>query len=571
MTLEADIVSWAATRPDWQREVLRRLCRQESYGEAAIADIADRLIRCEVTPSANFAIEDIPGNTATAGAVQVMALRDLAGVNALAPDQQLTFSLCGLTVIYGDNGSGKSGYARVLGTAVGSRVREDILSDVFEQGTAPQSAVIDYQVGGTGPNQQWKWPGEVNPHLRQVHFYDEASGTAYLSADSEISYRPSALELFDQLIAVCDAVRVVLEQRLQAVDADRQPLPVVPPDSPAARFLSELAATTTDAKIAEACAAAPDSSEALGRLLSEEARLKASDPGREQARLTALAQSMQTVASYCDQVAALLTEDAITELAKLRSSASELRAAATVASSQDFDAEPVVGIGSATWRALWVAARTFSEHEAYHDQAFPVTGNGARCVLCHQELSSEASDRLRRFQAFMMDTTEKDAARAEGALIARRQSLQSHAQVPAAVITAAAHVRSDDATLTDEIDAWTTVVTAQLATAVSWLDGAQDGPPVAVSNGPAGSLKTRAAQLREQAAAIDTTTLAQQLEAASESAAFLQGQLALAASRTTVTQEVQRLTELERLRSGFGWHVRRACTVRAVDGAMPVS
>ena len=35
-------------------------------------------------------------------------------VNALAPDQRLTLHRVGLTIIYGDNGSGKSGYARIL-------------------------------------------------------------------------------------------------------------------------------------------------------------------------------------------------------------------------------------------------------------------------------------------------------------------------------------------------------------------------------------------------------------------------------------------------------------------------
>ena len=433
-------------------------------------------------------------------------------------------------------------------TAVAARQREDILGNVFEAGTsALRSAVIDYQVGGAGPDQQWKWPGEANPQLKQVHFYDEASGNAYLSAESQITYRPSALMLLDQLIAVCDAVRAVLEQRLRSLDAGKQPMPVVPRGAPSAGFVAGLNATTTGADIETACAAPADASGNLGRLLSEEARLKASDPAGERERLIAHAGSVEAVATYCDQLAALLTADAIAELAKLHSSAAELRAAATVASSRNFDAEPVAGVGSATWRALWDAARAFSEHEAYHGQAFPVTGDGARCALCHQELTADAGDRLRRFYAFMTDTTENDAARGERALAVSRRSVQAHTQVPAAVITAIAQVRSAEAALADRIDAWTAQVTARLATTVSWLDGAQDEAPVAVASGPSATLNDRARRLRERAAAIDATTFAQQLQLASGRAAALQGQIALAASKIAITEEVQRLKQRARI------------------------
>lgn len=53
--------------------------------------------------------------------MQLVALHDLTGVNALAPDQQVTFGATGLPVINGDNASGKSGYARVLKAGAGAR------------------------------------------------------------------------------------------------------------------------------------------------------------------------------------------------------------------------------------------------------------------------------------------------------------------------------------------------------------------------------------------------------------------------------------------------------------------
>jgi hypothetical protein len=548
MTLEADLVSWAAARPDWQRDVLSRLCRQESFNEAAIADLADRLTAGLVTPDVTLTIPDIPGTSVTSAGVRLAALHDLTGVNALAPAQRLSFGPTGLTVVYGDNGSGKSGYARVLKAAAGSRVREDILNNVFEpDGSTPQGAIIDYRTDNASPEQQWKWPGQSSSQLQQTHFYDETSGDAYLSTDSEITYRPSALTLLDQLIAVCDAVRGILDQRLRILDAGSRAMPVVLKDTPAARFIAGLNATTTDADIDEGCQLPADASETLARLLSEEARLKASNPAKERERLLSLAGHVETVAKYCNELAAVLSADAIAELGRRRSYAAELRAAARVASSRNFDAEPVPGVGSETWRTLWEAARTFSEHEAYHRQDYPVTGGGARCVLCHQELSAEAGDRLRRFQAFMTDTTERDAAEAERVLATSRQSVQASSQLPTYLITALAVIRAADAALADRIDEWTATGAARATAAVIWLDGAADEPPAPVTERPGASLSERAMQVREQASTIDATTFTRQLQAASEHVATLQGQIALQASRTVIQGEVQRLKQRTRI------------------------
>lgn len=113
MTLEADLVSWIGTRPDWQQDMVARICRYETIDSAVIASIADRLVSGETTPAAGLTEADIPGSTVAAGSVELIELRDLTGVNALAPNQSLTFGISGLTIVYGDNASGKSGYARV--------------------------------------------------------------------------------------------------------------------------------------------------------------------------------------------------------------------------------------------------------------------------------------------------------------------------------------------------------------------------------------------------------------------------------------------------------------------------
>jgi len=543
VSLEAELASWAATRPGWQQDVLALLCRQEPFDDATIAVLADRLIANEHPEAeiAGLAAGDIPGSPITSAGVQLVALNGLTGVNALAPDQTLTFGPSGLTVVYGDNASGKSGYARVLKSAAGARVRDDILTDVFAS-TEPleQHALVVYKIGADTGDQEWKWPGAPSTELRQVRFFDEACGDAYLSADSEVTYRPSALVLLDQLIAVCDAVRAVLEQRLRETDSVRQALPSVPNGTHAARFVAGLKANMSADDIDARCQAPADAAE-LGELLSEEARLKTSDPTKEQARLAAMADGLDAAAKYMDRLATTFSTEGMGRLAKLRTRAAELRAAATVASSQDFNAEPLSGVGGATWRALWEAARAFSETEAFNDHLFPVTAAGGRCVLCQQELSADAAGRLERFRGFMSDTTERDAAQAEHALASSRESLAAFSQTPPAVVAAVAKLGTADAALAESADAWTTDASKRCAAVMAWLDGTEDEQPAALDAGPGKTLARRSQMLKDRATTIDASSFAKDLESTGTRIAELQGKITLCASKDAIIQEVARL------------------------------
>lgn len=86
-----------------------------------------------------------------------------------------------------------------------------------------------------------------------------------------------------------------------------------------------------------------------------------------------------------------------------------------MASANLFAKEPLPDIGSEVWKALWEAARIYSNAAAFPGRTFPVTGSDAHCVLCHQPLSEEASKRLETFEAFILNESKQREAAAEQA------------------------------------------------------------------------------------------------------------------------------------------------------------
>lgn len=69
-------------------------------------------------------------NVEVAENLQLQLIKEIENVNALASGQSITINP-NLTIIYGGNGTGKSGYVRLLNNAFSSRGDKQILPNVF--------------------------------------------------------------------------------------------------------------------------------------------------------------------------------------------------------------------------------------------------------------------------------------------------------------------------------------------------------------------------------------------------------------------------------------------------------
>ena len=114
MSIEDQIVEWAATRAAWQRVVLRRIAHGEQISDDDVVNIADGILNNTWTDEEVFALSEMPTSASVGQTVRLLEMGNVQFVNALLQDQPLKFEPNGLTIVYGDNGSGKSGYARLI-------------------------------------------------------------------------------------------------------------------------------------------------------------------------------------------------------------------------------------------------------------------------------------------------------------------------------------------------------------------------------------------------------------------------------------------------------------------------
>lgn len=413
MTVLKEIIEWSQDRPDWQRDALRRLVLS---GELSDDDIHELSEICksayglakqhEVVPLAK---EHVPDNGSGSAQATLVSIFHHRGVNALAEGQTLNFAPT-LTVVYGDNAAGKTGYIRILKSACRARGQEKILGNVVS-GVAPLAPVvaIKYRVGTEEQPREWSGQGE-DDFISRISVFDAQCAAVYLTEKTDVAFRPFGLDLFDKLVRACKAVRAKLEKEQQSLASSGiATLQVqVPEGTIVAKVLAGLTSLTKADKI-----------QALARLSSKEkARLslldkslldlQANDPEKLIRQLTLLAGRVRTLARHLNDVETVLSEEAVDAVLHARmktllksEEAKRLRAAT-------FTEGMLEGTGSEPWKLLWESARRFSQELVYPGQEFPVVEDGARCVLCQQSLDHGASHRLKQFEAFVTSTTERE-------------------------------------------------------------------------------------------------------------------------------------------------------------------
>jgi hypothetical protein len=125
--IKKDILGWFRERPLVIQESARRLLEK---GELGASDFDDLKSICSNEVGATIGERVIPSvqpisDTAISQdthshKIELTSISNVTGVNALNPRNPLTLE-DGLTVIYGHNGSGKSGYTRLLKQVCGAK------------------------------------------------------------------------------------------------------------------------------------------------------------------------------------------------------------------------------------------------------------------------------------------------------------------------------------------------------------------------------------------------------------------------------------------------------------------
>lgn len=423
----AQVLTWSTNRPLWQRDALRRIATSGLLTGGDIEELAS-LAQHEAIENVNepwvsgsrfqatltaqpLGAEHLPTSNASAPAVHLLELGDLCDVNAIAANSTLTFGVQGLTIVSGWNGTGKSGYARVVARACRARVPDEpILGNVTDKsnGTGAPRGTIRYLLGDERREVPWREGTACeDEHLARVSFFDSRVALAHVAKRVDVRYTPAGLDLLASLADACQQVQEVLKRRQQSLRNVLASWPQIHAPS-ITKALDSLGTAQGPAEVRRLAALSESELEDLRTLDARIAELSTTDPARRAAEAGLHAEQLIRLAGVLRDVDRILGPSPLGHIIELATSIRELNTAIAAASVGQFTDDPLPGVGTDTWRALWEAARTHSTETAYLEQPFPQV-EGARCVLCQQPLDPDAAERMRRYAQFV--SSDLDAQR----------------------------------------------------------------------------------------------------------------------------------------------------------------
>lgn len=451
MALLNDILKWTESLPLWQRDACRRLFQKENglgdidYSELYALLKKENGIGADDVPEAlPLSNEHLPTGLASGDTVILLTLRNLENVNQIPSSHALSFSDTGMTVIYGGNGTGKSGYARVMKRACRARDQSEAIHPNAHDPKAAKkepTAKFDVKVGSTIHEVKWSRDAVTSDLLSSISVFDSKCARSYITAEQDVAYLPYGLDIIENLAnQVLPKLSETLESEIKGIDVSKLPFEHLLGDTEAGRIIETLSVKSDADTIASLGTLTEDDTK---KITSLEAALKEGDPlsKAEEFRLSSV-----RLKAYAEKLAKPLVWISAVAVEKLQKIHEE-KAAAEEAEKKAADTlrageELLSGTGDQAWKLLFEAARRYSNEVAYPEGEFPLSAEGKICPLCQESLPKAGASRLKRFDEYIQNDVAKTADNAREKVETAKGKIE----------TADLRIAADEA-LNDEINA----------------------------------------------------------------------------------------------------------------------
>lgn len=424
------LLDWAAGRPPWQQDALRQLAL---HGELTEDDLGD--LRSQIEVAQGLPVENPPeaiplvaehlSEAASDDPKTVLAsLGPVKNVDRLESGQPpMRFAVNGVTLVYGPNASGKSGYCRITKQLCRSLTRAPLRGNVYSKAKAPAAEIsLGFRVGDDSqPKTEIVWKGSDSPpsELARISVFDTASARVYVDKERKIEFLPYELDLLNKLGVALRTLDAGFKAREDALNAAvNVPLPAgYTQDTAAYRLISKLTTATplddlpSEQELRDLANWSADDQAELDRLTEE----SKNDPQTLARLRTEARQALETLKDDIATIQEQLGDAAIAALSQKQQDAATKSTAAEAAAHDLFKDEPIPDVGSEVWRQMLKYAREFAA-SAFPDCDPPQIATAERCVLCQQELDEAAAARLAAFDAYLTDRAAEEAATAKQAL-----------------------------------------------------------------------------------------------------------------------------------------------------------
>lgn len=392
------VTSWFSKLDDWQKDLFINLWKGKNIDDlkARSKKLALKeygVVDCHFVAETKFP-EDIEEELTVDSHIMLKRISEIQGVSALKPTKPLEFTK-GLNVVYGANGCGKTSYVKVLKKAENPKENIKIYSNIFEEKNPPAKATLVFDEDGVETPVQWSMS---NQRVCPIRIYDTDVAHRFVTDSTETVYEPKLLHIFTLMSEIYDSLNKDISDEISSKSMS---IVAVPKDFSTTILYQKYENLKSDSDFDD-FETQINFSEADEKELSViEKSFETKDPAKATKSLSAQISILLQIEKEITEAFYALTESNVVSYLKARKEQIETRRAFEEFIKSFSSISEINEFGSEQWKNMWMAARTFEN--SIHDKSSIEN----ICLLCQQELSVTAKQRMQKFQEIYLSDLEK--------------------------------------------------------------------------------------------------------------------------------------------------------------------
>lgn len=402
MKLLEEIFEWAKGLPPWIQDAVSRLAKKpEGLSEQDYRELCDECL-ADSSYEKPKSVEEKKSRhdeSSSPKNVVLISVGHLKNVNKIDSGQVLSFAPSGMTIVYGDNGTGKSGYSRVFKHACFSRDRgETILPDISSKYEPTLLAEAVFTVSEQSVEKKIHWidnGGTQNGALSSIAIFDSHIARIAVSEGQACHFIPYGLDIVQNLgNVVIPKIKSLVNEQQSAIDISVTQFEEFKGDDEIGTLFADL--ESSDIERIKQIAVFTESD--IVRVKSLREIIDKTDTKAAIENIKIFVSRLKQLSDEFDRKAGLLSDEKVESWREVYDAAVSSKKAVELAQAIFRESGSYLPeTGGAAWRQMFESAQSFARQ---------IENNGRlsvlnRCVLCQQSLSEDAKGRMVEFEQFV--------------------------------------------------------------------------------------------------------------------------------------------------------------------------
>jgi energy-coupling factor transporter ATP-binding protein EcfA2 len=416
ISLKNQIIEWLKTQNYWLQYAGNEVLEGAEINDTLV-DNAYKYFKEDFALSELIALKtpisfnDVAVISGTAKNLKLLSINNIENVNALVTGQEIAINE-NLTLIYGNNGAGKSGYIRLLNNAFNSRGDKNILGNVYDATAVGKPKCNFIFQSDTTPYPK-KFPTDINcPEFSQFAVFDVQSVKVHLDGDNQLNFTPSGFEFFDRVLQLFEAVKKKLSGEIQTNKPVNNYLLHFQNENVIKNHISALGAHSNEEELKKLGTFTEEDAKSLEDVRAKIATLKALNIKEQIADFEKLLRELSEFKQRQQAILDCLNEDKIKDYNSLIASFHSLQELSNAEGIKSLEQYDIGLVGSSQWREFIVAAKNYItaiEQSREEDVFYP--SDKDHCVFCLQPLTEKENALINTYWLFLKSEAEKELNR----------------------------------------------------------------------------------------------------------------------------------------------------------------